>query len=171
MRQRGGRNYADDKHPVFQCGSEFSGREYRASAAAHWRFCRRPQERTSLNIPLSDAMTVIAHVSLAFVLLLFTDTSLCFIDESHCPKSWISSGDACIKLFIRPLTSIESQHKCTSEGGILLDCDRPGIVDDVTEILKGLFDKGLLESTWLVSRRGGEAPRAIARVEGDKYKL
>lgn len=86
-----------------------------------------------------------------------------------------------------------------------MDCDRPGIVDDVTEILKvrassepyatrsyqsahdgfslcdfrfsstssfkGLFDKGLLESTWLVSRRGGEAPRAIARVEGDKYKL
>ncbi|KAK5981933.1 hypothetical protein GCK32_019080, partial [Trichostrongylus colubriformis] len=91
-------------------------------------------------------------------------------DESHCPLSWISSGDACVKPFLRPLTSAEAQRKCVSEGGTLLDCDRPGMVEDVTEILRGLFDNGLLESTWLVSRRGGEAPRAIAK-SGDLYKV
>lgn len=116
MRQRGGRNYADDKHPVFQCGSEFSGREYRASAAAHWRFCRRPQERTSLNIPLSDAMTVIAHVSLAFVLLLFTDTSLCFIGKCRSLSSLMLSTRNSIRFIqLLDLTAFPAECSVTTK--------------------------------------------------------
>ncbi|KHJ98842.1 hypothetical protein OESDEN_01173, partial [Oesophagostomum dentatum] len=105
-------------------------------------------------------------------------------DDSKCPSSWTSSGDSCVKPFLRPLTSSEAQltadrrmnelflqQVCSSEGGILLDCDRPGMVDDVADILKGLYDKGLHETTWLVSRRGGETPRAISRQNGNHYKL
>ncbi|EPB73500.1 hypothetical protein ANCCEY_07414 [Ancylostoma ceylanicum] len=83
--------------------------------------------------------------------------------DSKCPSSWTPSGDSCIKPFLRPLTSSEAQRTCIAEGGILLDCDRPGMVDDAADILRSLYDNGLHEVTWLVSRRGGEAPRAISR--------
>ncbi|KAE9420960.1 hypothetical protein Angca_000254, partial [Angiostrongylus cantonensis] len=94
-----------------------------------------------------------------------------FIDDSKCPSSWTPSGDVCIKPFIRPLTSSEAQRKCVLEGGILFDCDRPGSVDDLADILRGLYDNELLESTWLVSKRGGETPRAITRSDGEQYML
>ncbi|KAJ1350304.1 hypothetical protein KIN20_006067 [Parelaphostrongylus tenuis] len=110
-----------------------------------------------------------------------------------------------------------------TEGGILFDCERPGSVEDLADVLRylpevplsvifylystmgahaaqwlealyvahevnssnqrswltkpstpagsGLYDKELLESTWLVSRRGGQAPRAITRSDGEQYKL
>ncbi|WKY05022.1 hypothetical protein Q1695_005770 [Nippostrongylus brasiliensis] len=109
--------------------------------------------------------------SVLLVILFVSGGSLSFVDESHCPSSWTSSGDACVKPFIRPLTSTEAQRTCVAEGGTLLECDRPGMVEDVAEILRGLFDSGLLESTWLVSKRGGEAPRAIARTSDGQYKL
>ncbi|CAJ0602554.1 unnamed protein product [Cylicocyclus nassatus] len=63
------------------------------------------------------------------------------------------------------------KESCVSEGGILLECDRPGMVDDVADILRSLYDNGLHESSWLVSRRGGEAPRAISRQAGGHYKI
>ncbi|ETN73823.1 hypothetical protein NECAME_04215, partial [Necator americanus] len=111
---------------------------------------------------------IVRDVTLSFIL--FIPGFLSFIDDSKCPSSWTPSGDSCIKPFLRPLSSSEAEKTCVAEGGILLDCDRSGMVDDVADILRGFYDNGLHESTWLVSRRGGETPRAINRQSGKNYK-
>ncbi|KAK6748075.1 hypothetical protein RB195_000973 [Necator americanus] len=112
---------------------------------------------------------IVRDVTLSFIL--FIPGFLSFIDDSKCPSSWTPSGDSCIKPFLRPLSSSEAEKTCVAEGGILLDCDRSGMVDDVADILRGFYDNGLHESTWLVSRRGGETPRAINRQSGKNYKM
>ncbi|VDM77920.1 unnamed protein product, partial [Strongylus vulgaris] len=61
------------------------------------------------------------------------------------------------------MTDLLHKQTCVFEGGVLLDCDSPGMVDDVADILRNLYDNGLHEASWLVSRRGEEAPRAISR--------
>ncbi|TMS38090.1 hypothetical protein L596_004893 [Steinernema carpocapsae] len=93
---------------------------------------------------------------LSTVLLLYLHpTEALFIEKEQCPNGWKPAADECVRLVMHPSTYAEAARECSALGASLVDVvkgpsDRQLIIEDLSDIINDIFNKGYQELIWIV---------------------
>ncbi|KAK0398504.1 hypothetical protein QR680_002624 [Steinernema hermaphroditum] len=88
--------------------------------------------------------------------LLLKQADAIFIEKEQCPNEWKPAAEHCVRLFLRPSTHTEAARECSAIGATLVDVikgptDRQLIIEDLSDIINDVFNKGYRELIWIVN--------------------